>query len=110
MTENLQERERFAFTMRDLIHGALTRRFVGAPAKNFCAVSKSSTGKMVVGDLDNDFWIERFPFPSALRAPATWAARRIAGESRCFTQPLEFFCQRTPFACFESGSESDVMK
>jgi hypothetical protein len=44
----LQKRERFTFTMLDLIHGALARVFVGTPAKKFCAVPESTTSKVVM--------------------------------------------------------------
>src|SRR2546423_8101504 len=106
----LKQRERFAFAAADLAHRALLRRFVLSPAQNFCAVSKSAAGKMIVGDFDHDLWIDRLPFTAAFRAPAARPSRRVAGESRRFSPRLQFFCQRAAFFGFERRRETDVVK
>jgi hypothetical protein len=80
----LQEGKRFAFAMFHLFHRALTRRFVRPPSQDPCAVPKSPAGKMIIGNFDNDFGIDRFPFTSAIRAPTTRPTWRIASESGRF--------------------------
>jgi hypothetical protein len=84
----LQKRERFTIGMLDLIHGALARIFVGTPAKKFCAVPESTTGKMVICNFDDDSWSNWFPFASSIRAPTAGASRRVASETRL---PFERF-------------------
>src|SRR5438309_1634062 len=61
-----QKRDRLAFAMLDLVHRALARVFVGAPAKKFCAVSKPAAGEMVVRDFHDNFGRDWFPLARAL--------------------------------------------
>jgi len=55
--------------MFHLIHRALARVFVRAPTQKFCAVPKSAAGKMVIGNFNDDSWIDGFPFAGAVCAP-----------------------------------------
>ena|SRR5436190_6419224 len=80
-----KQRERFAFAMFHLVHGALTRRFVRAPANNLCPVPETLTGEMIVGNFNDNFGVDRFPFAASLGAPAARPARRVAGESGSFS-------------------------
>lgn len=82
--DQLQQSDGAAFAMRDLIESALARRFVGTPTHDFRAVPKTSAGKMIVGDFDNDFRIDRFPFAAAFGTPAARTAGRVAGETGRF--------------------------
>src|SRR6478609_12128774 len=65
----------------DLVHGALFRRLVGAPAEEAGAVAEAAAGEVVVFDFDDQFRSERFPFAGAFGAPAARAAGRLAGEA-----------------------------
>src|SRR6266571_2447459 len=87
----LQKRERFTFGMLDLIHRALATVFVGTPAKKFCAVPESATGKMVIGNLHDDSWSDWFPFASAIRAPTAGTSRRVASETRLLFERFKSF-------------------
>jgi len=77
--------------MLDLVHGALARVFVGGPPQKFCAVSKSTVGKMVIGNFHDDFWSDWFPFATAIRAPTAGASGRVACETRWFFERFIFF-------------------
>ena len=87
------EGKRFAFAMFHLFHRALTRRFVRPPSQDPCAVPKSAAGKMIVGNFDHDFRVDRFPFAAAICAPTTRATWRIASESGGFFNPSNFFAK-----------------
>ena len=80
----LQELERFAFAVFHLIDRALTRIFVGSPSNNLRAVAKSTTGKMIVGNFDDNSWINWLPFAGAFGAPAARSTGGVASESRLF--------------------------
>ena len=88
----LQQRDRFAFAMLDLIHRAPTRIFVGTPAQESRAVSKPAAGKVIVCNFDDHFGRDRFPFAASFCDPATRASGRIASESRWFSQQFKFSC------------------
>src|SRR5437870_5819354 len=75
-----QKRDRLAFAMLNLLHRALARVFVGAPAKMFCAVPEPTSGEMVVCDFHNNFGRDWFPLASPLGAPAAWSSGRVSGE------------------------------
>src|SRR5213080_4308838 len=51
---SLQQRDRFAFAMFYLIHRALARSFVRAPAQKSCAVPESAAGEMIVGNFNDN--------------------------------------------------------
>jgi|SRR5437016_12985521 hypothetical protein len=87
----LQKRERFPYGMLDLIHVTLARVFVGTPAKKFCAVPESTTGKMIIGNFRDDSWSDWFPFASAIRAPTAGASRRVASETRLLFERFKPF-------------------
>jgi len=87
----LQKRERFTFGMLDLIDGAVARVFVGTPAKKFCAVPESATGKMILRDFHDDSWIEWLPLASAIRAPTAGSSRRVASEAGWFFKRFKSF-------------------
>src|SRR5207244_7164513 len=106
----LQQRERFALAMLDLVHGALAWHFVGTPAQDFRSMPKTPAGEMIICDFDHDLRSDRFPLASPLRTPTTRAARRVTCESRWFSQRLEFFCQSAAVACFKGGRETDMVK
>src|SRR5438094_9604189 len=80
---SVQKCERFTFTLLHLINGALARGFVGTPAKKSCAVSKASTGEMVVGNFNAYVRSTRFQLAGAVRTPAARPSRRVASEPRC---------------------------
>ena len=73
----------------DLIHGALPRRLVRAPAQQRAAVPEPAAAYLVVADLDDQLRRERLPFAGTLGAPAAGAARRAPGEARRFAQRLQ---------------------
>ena len=77
--------------MLDLIHRALARVFVGTPAKKFRAVPESATGKMVIGNFDDDSWSNWFPFASSIRALTAGASRRVASETRLLFERFKSF-------------------
>src|SRR6266480_1697948 len=89
---SLQQRDGLTFAMFYLIHCALARRFVRAPAQKSCAVPESAAGEMIVGNFNDNLWIDGLPFASALCAPATRSSRGVACESRWFLQRFKFFC------------------
>src|SRR2546423_12339938 len=93
-----------------LVHLALTWRFVRTVADDFCPVAKPFAGEMIVGHLDDDLRIDRFPFTRPLRAPTTRTPRCVASESRRLPERFEFFGQRRTLARLESGSKSDAME
>src|SRR4051812_8599453 len=76
--------QRFSFAASNLVHRALLRRFIGTPSKDFGAMPEPFPGEMIVGDFDNDFGIDRFPFAGALGAPPAWATGRVAGKAGRF--------------------------
>ena len=78
--------------MLHLVHSALTRFFVGPPAKKSCAVPKAAAGKMIIADFHDNFWRDWFPFSGALRTPAARSSWRVACETGWFFQALKFFC------------------
>src|SRR5687768_2730629 len=82
-----------------LIHVALAGRLVGTPAYKFRPVAKSSTGKMVVGDFDDELWVERFPFAGTFGRPAARSTWRTPGKTRSLAQGLQFFGQLRLFRC-----------
>ena len=45
----------------ELIERALLRRLVRSPTQDRRAMAKSLAAEMVVGDLDDQFWLERTP-------------------------------------------------
>lgn len=96
--------------MLDLVHRALARVFVGAPAKKFCAVSKPAASEMVVRDFHGNFGRDWFPLASPLGAPAAWPSGRVPGEPGRFFQCFKFLRYRPAFRSFESGNKSDVME
>ena len=79
---------------RDLLEGALFRRFVGAEADQLGAVAEAVAGDMIVAHLDHELRLHRLPFAAALGAPAARSARRFAGEARRRDQSFEHFGQR----------------
>lgn len=88
----LQNRERFTFTLRHLIHRALMRVFVRTPSKKFCTVPKSAAGKMVIRNFDDDLWSDRFSFVRAIRTPTAGSSRGVASKSGWFFERFKFFC------------------
>ena len=97
-----QKRDRLAFTMLNLVHRALARVFVGAPAKKFCAVSKPAAGEMVVRDFHDNFGRDWFPLASPLGAPAAWPSGRVTGEPGRFFQCFKFVRYRPAFRSLRS--------
>src|SRR5438874_9554441 len=96
--------------MLHLVHRALARSFVRAPAQESCAVSKPAAGKVIIADFHDNFWRDWLPFGGALRAPTARSSRRVAGETGWFSQSLKFFCYRAPFRGLETRDKSDVME
>ncbi len=80
-----QERDRPAFMLLHLFHGALARILVRAPPKESCAVSKTAAGEMIVRDFDDNLGRDRFPFAAALCAPTARASGRVASETGWFS-------------------------
>src|SRR6476659_2218931 len=96
--------------MLDLIHGALARRFIGAVADDLRSMTEPAAGEMIVGHLDDDLRIDRFPFAGSFRTPTTRSARRVAGKPWWLSERFVFLRQRGTIGCFKRGGESDVMK
>ena len=96
--------------MFDLVHRALARRLVGTIADDLRPVAKTSAREMIVGHLDDDFRIDRFPFARAFGAPTARTAGRVAGKSRRFPERFELFRQCRALARFECRSKPDVME
>jgi hypothetical protein len=78
----LQERERFALAVLHLVHRALARFFVHAPAKKLRAVPESPASKMIIGNFHDYFRSNRFPFTRAVRAPTARSSWSAASKSR----------------------------
>ena len=78
----LQERKRFALAVLHLVHRALARFFVHAPAKKPRAVPESPASKVVIGNFHDYFRSNRFPFTRAVRAPTARSSWSAASKSR----------------------------
>src|SRR5687768_15637500 len=90
----------------DLLHAALLRGLVGAPADEVRAVAETAGGEVVVFDLDDQLGGQRLPLGAALRRPPARPARRAAGEARGFDQVLQL--RREPLALvgLDGGAEA----
>src|SRR5882724_1694603 len=75
---------------------------IRAPAQELCAVTKATAGKMIILDFNYQLCPQRLPFARLLRAPATWSARFVSGESRRRNQRLKLFGQFFLFSFIEA--------
>ena len=80
----LHERERFALAVLHLVHRAVARFFVRAPAKKPGAVPEPPASKVVIGNFHDYFRSNRFPFTRAVCAPTARSSWSAASKSRCF--------------------------
>src|SRR5688572_10573836 len=94
----------------DLLHRALARRLVRAPAKEGRAVTEAAAAEVVVADFDDELGVERLPFGAALRAPAARAAGRVAGEAGRLDELLEPLRERGLVLGADRRAEADVVE
>src|SRR5437660_993405 len=83
LSSQMQQRQRRP-RGAELIHVALARWLVRAPAQEFRAVAESTAAKMIVLHLDDELGIDRFPLAGPFGAPAAGTARRFPGEPAAF--------------------------
>src|SRR5262249_44543453 len=91
-------------------HGALLRRFVGAPAQQRGAMPKAFAGEVIVANFHHELRLYRHPFARALGRPATRAAGRIAGKTSVHAELLEFGRERRLFLALDGRGETDMMQ
>src|SRR5262249_1183864 len=94
----------------DLIHGALSRRFVGPPAQKFGSVAKPMSGKMVVLNFDHELGLERLPLRRTTGGPSARASRRVAGESGWRDESFHLASERLLVAAANGRGETNVMQ
>jgi hypothetical protein len=68
----------------NLLHGAVVRIFVWAPAKEFGSVPESSAGEVIELHFHHQLGNDRLPFSRTIRAPSAGAAGRLSAEARLF--------------------------
>src|SRR3954452_23489293 len=95
----------------DLLHGALLRLLVRAPAQKFCPVAKATAGEMIVLELADEFRLEGKPFGIAgIARPAAGTARSLAGKSFAANKRLKNRLQLFALFAGKARAETDVVK
>jgi hypothetical protein len=92
----------------ELFKRALRRSLVGPPSQKGGAMTKSITRDVVVADFDNQFWLQRRPFATALGTPTTRAPRLLACKPFTTSQLFKPFRQARFLGIAESRSKPDV--
>src|ERR1700682_2087821 len=107
-----QQRDR-AVGRRELLEGALARRFVGAPADRPRAVADASAGDLIERDLEHELVLELHVAAVAFFAAVPTAGRavgRAAGEARFADVRLQARQQRLLLGRRERAAEPDVVE
>ncbi len=105
-----KEAESVGLFLRKLVHRALLRRFIRAPAQQFCAVAKAPPRNVVVAHLNDERRLERLPCRVLPRAPTTRPTRRFAGKTRRRDEVFELLRQRRSVGRCDAGREPDVVE
>src|SRR5262249_20552390 len=105
-----QELREICLLLRELVHGALARRFVGPPAQKFRSVAETVSGKMVVANLDHELRFQRLPLRRAAGGPSAWTVGRAAGDSRRRAESLEFQRERLLVGRRDRRGEAHVVQ
>src|SRR3546814_11662834 len=91
----------------ELLHPALSRRLVRAPAQQAGSVPESIARDLVVGHFDDELRLQRLPLAASLGAPAAGAAGRTAREAGRRDQRLESLRQLRSIGAGNGGGEAD---
>ena len=95
----MKETEQIGLLLRELIHRALSRGFVGPPPKQFGAVAESIASDMIVTDFDHERRLERAPDVLFALIPAAGSAWSGASKARRFDEFFEPFCDDAVQSC-----------
>src|SRR5947207_10154830 len=105
-----QQAECGAIFALHLLHGAVARRFFGAPAQEFGAVAKAAASEVIELNLSDELGIERLPFGRTLGAPAARTSGSISGEARRLHHLLELFGQVATLFAVDRRCEADMIE
>src|SRR5512146_944473 len=94
----------------NLLECALSRGLLRPPAQELGSVAETSLGKVIVGDLAHHLWLQRFPLPAALRAPAAGPPGRASGKTAAAAQRFHDLLQLTPLFGGEARSKAYVIQ
>src|SRR3546814_14988827 len=94
----------------ELLHPALSRRLVRAPAQQAGSVPESIARDLVVGHFDDELRLQRLPLAASLGAPAAGAAGRTAREAGRRDQRLESLRQLPPIGSGNGGGAAHMLE
>src|SRR3546814_3858607 len=94
----------------ELLHPALSRRLVRAPAQQAGSVPESIARDLVVGHFDDELRLQRLPLAASLGAPAAGAAGRTAREAGRRDQRLASLRQLRPIGAGSGGGDADMVE
>src|SRR5688572_3675148 len=107
---SVEQDERRRLVACQLVHRALARWLVRAPAHEPGAVSKPPAGEMVVLHLDYQPGREWLPLGRALCAPPAWTTGRLTSEAGLPDQLFDFLGQRFLVLVPDARPEADVVQ
>ncbi len=93
-----------------LIHPALSRGLIRAPAQEPGAMTESASCDGVKGDFDNQFRTERLPGCRAFGTPATWSTGGVSSEAGRLNQCLEFGQKSPALFGLKARAEAHVVE
>jgi hypothetical protein len=86
-----------------LVHRTLARALVGSPPEDRCAMAESSSGEVIVRNLDYVFRLHGLPQRRPTCRPSTRSARHISREALILSNFLKLHGDRCPVLFFDAG-------